>query len=172
MRLRIVLAALAALVPTSAAAVDVRTGLCDPENVAVFTNRVHVECTAPIQGTNISFLAQSTAERDHANRLLTTFLTAQALGTQLFVRFDLDDMSGAAFGCLVNDCRVPDWVQVESPGAVLQGPVAASLVATTFLLPEPAGRLPETAGLIALGMLKVVPRSRIGWPGRPSRHAT
>ena len=107
MRSVIVLLFVALAVPTDVFAVDQRSGLCTPLEVSEVTNRIHVQCTNPVAGTSIVYFAEDTNERERTNRLLGMFLIAHALGADLFVRFDLDDMSAASFGCLVNDCRRP-----------------------------------------------------------------
>ncbi len=156
MRAVIVSLFLVLAVPTEAFAVDLRSGLCTPLEVSELTNRVHVQCTSPVAGTSIVYFAEDTSERERANRLLGMFLIAQALGSDLFVRFDLDDQSAASFGCLANDCRRPDWVSVQgAPQAALPSIAAALRAGQAILVPEPTpggSASVAIAGLVGLGL--------------------
>jgi hypothetical protein len=79
-------------------------GSCTPIGVAVFENRVHVRCSAPIAG--FTFFAVSTADAQNAARFLNLFTTARVNNRVLTIFFDTADLSGASFGCLNSDCRV------------------------------------------------------------------
>lgn len=82
---------------------------CKPTEVAVFANRIHVRCSEPALdgGDAIWFWAVSTVDAQHANRFLSTVATAFVSRRKLVLGFDPGDTSGASFGCLAHDCRVP-----------------------------------------------------------------
>jgi hypothetical protein len=79
---------------------------CTPVFVAVFGNRVHVECAAAVGG--IKFFAVSTSNTAHAARILSTASTAQVAGRNLLIWYDPANTSGTSFGCGAGDCRTID----------------------------------------------------------------
>lgn len=89
--------------PVAAAPVDV---FCTPNQVVVFTEepRLHVRCNESFGG--IVYFATSTTDAAHAARILSLIQTALVAGRTLIVNYDPDDLSGAAIGCLTNDCRL------------------------------------------------------------------
>jgi hypothetical protein len=79
---------------------------CTPLSIAVFSNRIHVKCTAaaPPGGAIWYFAAPTGTDPKYANRVLSIMLTAKALGKNLLITYDLAG-SGSAYGCLFADCR-------------------------------------------------------------------
>ena len=64
----------------SAHAFNFKEGGCTVKDVAVFPGRrVHLHCATALAGTSVEFLAIPTSNRDEANRLLVTFLSAQSM---------------------------------------------------------------------------------------------
>lgn len=76
---------------------------CNPIEVAVFDNRVHVRCS-PTAGT-IGFFAVSTANADKAARFQDLATSALINNKVLVIFFDSFDLSGGAFGCNTANCR-------------------------------------------------------------------
>ncbi len=89
--------------PASDHSAQAATFTCTPDQVAVFTDRVHVHCTTGSLG--IYYFAVSTADAASAARYLSIFTTAFALGKTVQVYYGITDESGTAFGCLYTDCR-------------------------------------------------------------------
>jgi len=81
-------------------------------DVSVFTNRVHVQCTAalPLPGspvmTGITYFAVSSADSTSSSRFLSLFQTALLSGKVLDVLVDPTDTSGDSWGCLAANCRI------------------------------------------------------------------
>jgi hypothetical protein len=76
---------------------------CRPNQVMVFDNRVHVECSSSVG--RIKFFAFPTADNGKSARVLSLLSTAQVAGRTLTILYDPADASGQAYGCLVGDCR-------------------------------------------------------------------
>jgi len=74
-----------------------------PDNVAVFSNRIHVKATSDDDG--ILYWAVPTTDSRFANRMLSLLLTAKASGKRVSVKYNPSDTSGTSFGCLAGDCR-------------------------------------------------------------------
>jgi hypothetical protein len=86
---------------------------CTPVDVAVFSNRVHVRCSAAVMMPDlpldaIAFFAFPTSDAPAAERVLSTLLSAQVANRQLWIRFNLTEHSDAArnIGCQWHDCRL------------------------------------------------------------------
>ena len=151
----IALLLLALAAAPEARAYDPAFGNCTPAGVGVFSNRVHVHCTVPISG--ISYFVQFTSDATRANQTLAAMLTAVSTGAVIGVRFDLDDTSGAAGGCLVADCRLIDWFEVgQPPAAIAARPVPAIAMLT---VPEPSAAL---GGVTVAAALLALARRRSG----------
>lgn len=103
-----VFAALVGYVPAAAAA----TYTCTPKQVASFTNRVHVLCTAPATGGIDYFAVCSEGNSAYASRVLSAFTAAKVAGKRLLVYFSAADTSGTACGCLAGDCRLVTGVEL------------------------------------------------------------
>jgi hypothetical protein len=86
---------------------------CTPSTVGVFTNRIHVLCTVPYNGTIGYFGYCSAGDSATASRLLSVFTAAKALGKNVGVYFDPNDTSGAACGCQSTDCRVVSGAEIR-----------------------------------------------------------
>jgi len=82
---------------------------CTPTEVAVYTSRIHVRCSAGAKdgSANIWFWAVSTADAQRANRFMSTATTALVAGRNIRLSFNAGDTSGTSFGCLAKDCRTP-----------------------------------------------------------------
>jgi hypothetical protein len=81
---------------------------CTPANVAVFSNRIHVKCSASVAG-GIWFFALSTSDAAHTNRMLTLFTTALASGRPLHIDYNPSTTAGTSLGCQSGDCRLVNW---------------------------------------------------------------
>ncbi len=86
---------------------------CTPDNVAAFTNRVHVHCTVAYNGTIQWFAYCSANDSATASRMLSVFTTAKALGGHIGLYFDPNDTSGTSCGCASGDCRVITGAEVR-----------------------------------------------------------
>ncbi|MBM3744313.1 MAG: hypothetical protein FJW34_00775 [Acidobacteria bacterium] len=88
----------------SAAAVDFT---CDPTEVAVYANRIHVKCAQSHKdgAAVIWYWAVPVTDAQWANRFLSTSTTALVSGRKLVLQFTAGDTSGTSFGCLAKDCR-------------------------------------------------------------------
>ncbi len=77
---------------------------CNIGEVAVFTDRIHVNCN-PANGA-IRFFAASAAQGEvlNTNRFLTLLNTAYALGKPVVVGYDTNTAANPP-SCLVTDCR-------------------------------------------------------------------
>jgi|GEM_PF-2987744 len=81
---------------------------CDPTEVAVFSNRIHVKC-APIKGKaytkDIPYYAMNI--KDNAmkvNGVLQVMTAAKANGRKLYIWTDMSDYKSVP-GCKGNNCR-------------------------------------------------------------------
>ncbi len=81
-------------------------------HVAVFKNRIHINCpaTTSINGgpdlTNIYWFAfPSSPDSALASRYLSIFETAVISGKNLWLQLDPNDTSGSSYGCSSSDCR-------------------------------------------------------------------
>jgi hypothetical protein len=93
--------------PAARAAVSASYFACTPNQVGVFTNRVHVRCTTSvnISGNLIYYWAYPTSDSAGASRFLSLFETAKATGTTVTVFYDPNDLTGSTFSCGNSDCR-------------------------------------------------------------------
>jgi hypothetical protein len=98
-----IIAAGLAMRPAAAAAVDV---FCTPNQVVVFTEepRQHVRCQESFAG--VVYFATPTTDAAQAARILSLIQTALVAGRTLVIRYDPNDLSGAALGCSTQDCRL------------------------------------------------------------------
>lgn len=92
----------------SASAKEIMGRKCNPKEVAVYSNRIHVKC-APVQGkaytNDIPYYAERINTRSpHIRYMLDTLLAAKASGRTLYIRFDMDDYQSVP-GCKGSDCR-------------------------------------------------------------------
>jgi len=87
---------------------------CVIGNIAVFTARIHVQCTAVVPGTTIKYFAASgdSAHELTTNRFLTLMNTAFALGKPLGIYY-LTDAASNPSGCGSSDCRAIDWMYIN-----------------------------------------------------------
>jgi zona occludens toxin (predicted ATPase) len=98
--------AAAAEQPAAALAPVAATATCTPIQVAIFSNRIHVRCAAPVGG--ISYFAYPTSNGTQADRYLSMLLEAQVAHRNLTVWYDPNTTSGTSYGCLASDCRPID----------------------------------------------------------------
>jgi hypothetical protein len=83
---------------------DNKFGTCEPVEVGVYRERVHIRCSNQLDG--FTFFAVPTSDPDYANRVVTVGTAAISFNKRLLVLYDpSDSTSGPRFGCLVNDCR-------------------------------------------------------------------
>jgi hypothetical protein len=85
---------------------------CAPSTVAAFTDRVHVSCN-PADGAISYFAYCSTKDSATANRFLSIFTTAKALGKGINIYFNPSDTSGTSCGCQTGNCRVITGAEVR-----------------------------------------------------------
>jgi hypothetical protein len=85
---------------------------CTPQTVAAFSDRVHVSCS-PADGSIVYFAYCSTKDSATANRFLSVFTTAKALGKGINIYFDPTDTSGTSCGCQAGNCRVIQGAEVR-----------------------------------------------------------
>jgi hypothetical protein len=78
---------------------------CTSVGVAAYAERIHVECSVAAPG-GIRFFALSTANSSNAARILSVLSMAHVTGKPLEILYDPTDLSGTAFGCQEDDCRV------------------------------------------------------------------
>ena len=76
---------------------------CTPDNVAVFSNRIHVHCKQSYSG--IRYFAYPTSDAASVARVLSVLISAQVAGHTLQILYDPADRSGSSYGCNVSDCR-------------------------------------------------------------------
>ena len=76
---------------------------CTPANVATYTSRIHVKCTAATAG--IIYFAYPTKDNANASRFLSLLSAALVAGKQVDILYDPADLSGTTYGCGSNDCR-------------------------------------------------------------------
>lgn len=102
------LTAVAVAVLSTAAAVPALAAqtfyTCKSIGVAVYAERIHVQCDKPASG-GFSYFALSTTNSAHAARILSVLTAAHLAGRNIVVLYDPGDTSGTAFGCAANDCR-------------------------------------------------------------------
>jgi hypothetical protein len=80
--------------------------VCTTVSVAVFNNRIDVECTAaPPDATSVYYFAVPTTDASNAARYLSLFTTARITGKVIGLFYTPGDTSGAAWGCNASDCR-------------------------------------------------------------------
>lgn len=81
---------------------------CTPSNVAVFSNRIHVKCSASVAG-GVWYFALSTTDSAYSNRMLSLFTTALAGGRTLSIDYNPSTTAGTSIGCQSADCRLINW---------------------------------------------------------------
>lgn len=86
---------------------------CTPSTVGVFSNRVHVLCTAPYNTTIYYFGYCTAGDSATASRMLSIFTAAKALGKNVGLYFEPGDTSGTACGCQSSDCRVVSGAEIR-----------------------------------------------------------
>lgn len=113
--LLVIMLLLVASAPTQASAPATPAAFyqCTPDNVAAFTNRVHVHCTVPYNSTIEWFAFCSTKDSATASRMLSVFTAAKALNGHIGLYFDPNDLSGTTCGCGSGDCRVVTGAEVR-----------------------------------------------------------
>lgn len=82
---------------------------CTPSSVAVFSNRIHVKCSASVAG-GIWYFALSTSDAAFSNRTLTLLTTALAGGRTLSIDYNPSTTAGTGIGCQSGDCRLINWI--------------------------------------------------------------
>lgn len=80
-----------------------------PDQVAVFTNRVHVHCQtvtgSPTMPDAVHWFAVSTADSAMASRFMSIIQSAVLTTQPLYLFVDSADLSGGNFNCATGDCR-------------------------------------------------------------------
>lgn len=86
---------------------------CTTSSVAVYNNRVDVQCTtAPTDDTSVYYFAVPTTDAGNAARYLSLFTTARITGKVIYLTYTAGDISGAAWGCQAGDCRAISGVRL------------------------------------------------------------
>jgi hypothetical protein len=111
----VIVGLLVASTPTQAGSPDTPAVFyqCTPDNVAAFTNRVHVHCTVAYNASIEWFAFCNATDSATASRMLSVFTTAKALGGHIGLYFDPNDTSGTNCGCATNNCRVITGAEVR-----------------------------------------------------------
>jgi len=80
---------------------------CEPTEVAVFPERIHLRCQDTLNdgSSTIRFWSVATTDADHANRFLSTATTAIVSGRSVILKYTPGDTSGTVFNCKSDDCR-------------------------------------------------------------------
>lgn len=94
------IAAVAGMAPSAQAAI----ARCQPDEVAVWPNRIHVRCEAAIGG--VLYFIVPVSDAPHAARMLSVISTAVVAGRSMLLTYEPSDTSGVALGCPANNCRV------------------------------------------------------------------
>jgi hypothetical protein len=87
------------------------TASCNPVEVTVFKNRLHIRCAADSKG--IAFFAVSVADAPFSDHVLRLALEAQGSKRSLVIAYESDDFSGVKFGCLAKDCRAIQAITIR-----------------------------------------------------------
>ncbi|MGD8752394.1 MAG: hypothetical protein PVG14_13280 [Anaerolineales bacterium] len=83
---------------------------CNISGIAVYTTRIHVQCTTPAEGTIYYFAAPGdSANATTTNRWLALMNTAYSLGKPIYVYYHANTDNNPP-GCLVSDCRGIDFL--------------------------------------------------------------
>jgi hypothetical protein len=79
----------------------------NPDQVAVFLNRVHVHCgsTNPTIAGVTWFAVPTAPDSAAASRFMSLFQSAMITGRPLLLWLDPADLTGGTFGCGTGDCR-------------------------------------------------------------------
>lgn len=88
------------------------TFVCTPKFVGVFSDRVHVLCTASTGGGIRYFAVCNAGNSAAAARMLSVFTTAKVTVKNLQIYFNPADTSGTACSCLAGDCRLAMGAEV------------------------------------------------------------
>jgi hypothetical protein len=96
--------AVAAMLSAGSAPANAAIVKCQPDEVAVWPNRIHLRCETAIAG--VSYFAVPVTDAAHAARMLSLMSTALAAGRSMLVIYEPSDTSGAAIGCPANNCRL------------------------------------------------------------------
>lgn len=109
------LIAMTVLSSLSTAQADTRTRVCQPVEVAVFQNRLHVRC-APISEqaytSDIRYYAMKLDNSVQVQATLDLLLMAKANNRALAIRFDEGDYQSVP-GCQGGDCRRLVWAAMR-----------------------------------------------------------
>lgn len=108
------IAAGALILATSAGEARAQTVVhnCKPVEVASMDNRIHIRC-AVASGAIVYFALGTTRnanETAFALRALSLASTALVSGRNLAIRFDPNNTTGTAVGCLASDCRLIETI--------------------------------------------------------------
>jgi hypothetical protein len=87
---------------------------CTTSAVAVYNNRVDVQCTPALTDgpSTIGYFAVPTTDAGNAARYLSIFTTARITGKHIYLTYTPGDISGAAWGCQASDCRAISGVRL------------------------------------------------------------
>jgi hypothetical protein len=98
--------------------------VCSAQEVAVFPgSRIHVKCN-PGDGPDrqIAYFALSAANPD-VSRVLSLIETAVVSKLPLQIQYELNDLSGAAIGCINANCRLIQGVFLQQPSSGGRSPI-------------------------------------------------
>jgi hypothetical protein len=77
---------------------------CQPDEVAVWPNRIHLRCEAATAG--VSYFVVPVSDAAHAARMLSVISTALVAGRSMLVTYEPSDTSGTNIGCPISNCRL------------------------------------------------------------------
>ena len=98
--------------------------VCSAQEAAVFPgSRIHVKCD-PGDGENrqIAYFALSDANPD-VSRVLSLIETAVVSKLPLQIEYELNDLSGAAIGCINANCRLIQGALLQQPSSGGRSPI-------------------------------------------------
>ena len=104
-------ATMAATMAGTAAANQVTTVRCQPTQVAVSSQRVHVKCATGVG--KVVYFATPTQDQQTAMLYLSLLETAVTTRKQLVIDVVMSDTSGESFGCAAADCRTIGGMDIE-----------------------------------------------------------
>jgi hypothetical protein len=105
------LAAPGGAAPSDQPARGTAVAICTPEHVFAAKDRAHVRCIESAGG--ILFFAAPMSDQARSTQVVHKGLQAIAVGGRLRIEYDPTDKSGAAWGCLVHDCRPAISIQPQ-----------------------------------------------------------
>jgi len=95
----------------TAPANQVTTFKCQPVQISVSPDRIHVKCATGIG--KVVYFATPTKDQNTASLYLSLLTTAMTARRQLVIDVVMSDLSGESFGCANADCRIIGGLAIE-----------------------------------------------------------